>query len=218
MISKTRLLMLAATAGCLSACAHTDEMTADEHRAQAVHDQRLAEVEKSQYDPNAIARTPAPRGPEADIAPELREYNPTAAHLAEADRKMRESFGHLNAADKLERYEDVACANVSLAERTSCPLLAPHVASVEEGSRGVTLHLTQSAPAQRLASQLSCHLAFARANGFDRAPCPLFLKGVTITLRGSQLIDIFASDAKTASELRLEARRMFGQAVPVAQR
>ena len=210
---RTSILTLALAA--LTGCAHA-EMTGDEHRAAAEVATEKAVVEQSEYDPSAKAHTTASRSPMTDLAGEpMREYNPTEGHLLEADRQMKIASKHMQTADKLAVREDLACAGVSEAERTSCPVMAPHVATVTEVAEGVTLNLKPGDAARRLAGQMRCHLAYAKANDFVSVPCPLYLKGVTITLREGRKIDIFSTDAKVASQVRLEARRMFGEA-PVA--
>ena len=213
-----RLLIAAAAVASLCACAHA-EMTGDEHRAAAVGAEQKAAVEESKYDPNAVAIRPLPHTPvEMDPVDTNRKYNPTDQHLAEADRQMKKAFEHEKAAERLEKYEDAACAGVSIAERTSCPVLAPHVAAVEETVLGITLHLKAGPRANQLAAQLQCHLAFAKANDFVSVPCPLFIRGVSITLREGTKLDINSADPKVAAQLRLESRRMFGQTgAPVAQ-
>ena len=208
-----KLLGVALAAVALGGCAHA-EMTGDEHREAAVGAEQRAAVEKSEYDPSATAtRVVSPRAPiEAEIEP-MRQYNPTLGHLTESDRQMKIAFDHLKAAQKLDTYEDAACTGVSIAERTSCPLMAPHVASVEESADGVTLHLKGGPAAERLAAQMKCHLAFAKASDFVSVPCPLYVKTVTLTLRERTLLDIFSPDPKVAAQLRRDARKMFGETV-----
>ncbi len=197
----------------LVGCAHTknDEMTAEEHRAEASKHQDAAAQQEAQYNPNETRPVLAPRSPFVEDAPGLHSYNPTAEHLNQADREMARAFEHLKAAQALEKYEDSACAGISPAERSACPLLAPFVEAVEEGSQGLTLHLKASAPAKRIAAQMGCHLAYAQANGFDRTPCPLYVKGVKIAMREDRLIDVKSTDGTVATEVRLEGRRMFGE-------
>jgi hypothetical protein len=196
--------------GLSAGCAHQKDMTGDEHRQAAATAEVKAVAANELYEPAAVAHMPAV-GTQAVEAGDDLMYNPTAGHLAEADRQMSIAFEHLTYADRLTRTEDVACADVPEAERAACPMLAPHVDAVYEVKLGVSLHLKQIAPAQRLAAQLRCHLAFAKANNFDRVPCPLFVKGVTITLRAGQLIDVYSPDRKVAAEVQRQARRMFGQ-------
>lgn len=201
-------------------CAHKD-MTGEDHRAAAAADMAKAEAERAKFDPNdqRIVVTPRtsthaadPTGSFADDPqPMPRVYNPSAAHLAESDRKMESAYKHLEAARKLEKYEDNACAGLTPAQRTSCPVLAPHLSNVEEGSRGVMLNVKSAERAKTLASQLQCHLAFSKANNFEAAPCPLFMKGVDIQLTSATTIEITSKDSKVAAEIRQEARKMFGE-------
>lgn len=205
----TRLLLIAALFTVCS-CAHA-ELTGEEHRAAAANDLRRAEREKARYDPDVTAVQVQPRSPFIEDPTVPRFYNPTAAHLAQADRRMESAYKHLEAARKLEKYEDAACSGVSQAERMSCPLIAPHLQQVEEGKHGVVLHLKSAERAGPLAAQLKCHLAFAQANDFDRTPCPLFIKGVEIDLQGTQAISVTSKDDDVAAQVRMEARKMFGE-------
>lgn len=203
-------------------------MTGEDHRAAAAADLAKAEAEKAKFDPSEtrVAITPRtsthaadPTGSFADDpAAPPRVYNPSAAHLAEADRKMESAFKHLEAARKFEKYEDAACAGLTLAQRTSCPLIAPHLENVEEGSRGVVLNVKTAERATTLAGQMQCHLAFSKANNFEAAPCPLYMKGVDIQLTSATTIEITSKDAKVAAQIRQEARRMFGEGDTVSVR
>ncbi len=203
---------------CLSlvsvACAHTpaEELTSSEHRAEASRHQELAAAQRNDRDRTDKLYGTSPRSPFSDEAPTLRPYNPTAARLDEADRQMRAAFEHLQAAQQLEKFEDTACEGIALAERVGCPLLAPHTAWVEEIGEGLKVHLKPNAPAKALTTQLQCHLAFAQARGFDRAPCPLFVKGVKIVLEDNA-IDFRSQNASVAGQIRLEGRKLFGEPV-----
>lgn len=192
----------------LGGCAH--DLTASEHRAEAARHQEIADAQRAQPDRTDNLYAAGPRSPFSDEAATLRPYNPSAARINEADRQMRESFEHLQAAQQLEKFEDAACAGISAAERIGCPLLAPHTSWVEETGEGLRVHLKPDAPAQRLAAQLQCHLAFSQARGFDRAPCPLYVKGVKITLEDNA-IDFRSANAQVASQVRLEGRKLFGE-------
>lgn len=211
-----RLLVLGAALG-FAACSHTrpSELTADEHRTQAAQHEQAAAAQRSQYDPAKSRLAVAPRTPFSE-EPGPRLYNPTAAHLSAADRQLSAAFEHLNAAQQLERYEDEACAGLTLAQRTACPVLAPWVVKVEELAQGLTLHLKADAPVAQVTAQMQCHLAFSQAHGFDRAPCPLYLKGVRIAAADGKAIEVHSTDPTVAAEVRLEGRRLFG--APAAPR
>jgi hypothetical protein len=135
-------------------------------------------------------------------------------HRAQATRLNNQlAFDHLKAANELERSASEACAGINEVEQRACPLLAPHIRRVEEVAQGVRLHLKPQAPAADLAARMRCHLALAQAHGFDRVPCPLFVKGVRISTRSGadKAIEVFSLDPRVAGEVRLEARQLFGE-------
>lgn len=196
----------------LAGCTHTrpEEMTSSEHRAEAARHQENSEDARASATDTPVLFAAPPRSPFNDESATLRPYNPSAARLDEADRQMRAAWEHLQAAKDLEKYEAAACEGVPAAERSACPVLAPHTAWVEEIAQGLTLHLKPAAPKQRLAAQLQCHLAWAQARGFDRTPCPLYVKGVKITV-AENAIDFRSTDAAVAVEVRREGRKLFGE-------
>lgn len=164
-------------------CSHV-ELTGDEHRKAA-----------------ADARASATKA---------ESYEPTAKQKAEADRQMALSFRHLRAARGLEGFEDDACFGLAEPVRVSCPVLAPHLESVEELANGVALHFEDAHVARTVGIQMRCHLAYAMANNFERAPCPLYLKGVQIQIGSEREIVVGSRDAEIAREVKAAARRMFG--------
>ena len=196
----------------LSACAHTSEkqLTASEHRAEAARHQAEAARQEAQFDPKQTRERLEPRTPFAEPGYGLETYNPTAEHLNEADRHMLRSFEHLKAAQKLEKFEDAACVGMTVAERSACPVLAPHLTQVEEIAQGLRLHLKPDAPAKMITSQMICHLAYANAEGFEKAPCPLYVKGIQIKSGGERIIELRSTDPAVAAEVRKQARMMFG--------
>ncbi len=193
------------------ACAHTreDEMTAAEHRNEAqIHTARAAE-KRAKFDPGERRAIGKPQG---DAEWSARVYNPTQEHLDDADRDMRAAAEHLRAARKLEAFEDARCADIPKEQRGACPLLASSVTRVTETPKGVLLELKASVDAVSTQRMLDCHLAYAYANGFDRPSCPLFVKGMTISLvlgNGGRWIAMTSEDAKVADEIREQARRVF---------
>ncbi len=208
-----------------SGCAH--DLTVEEHEAEAVRHQNEAAAEQRQYDPTArtTAREPGPsmglRGPfegaPGEIPP-LMTYNPTEVHLDAAESQRHDADSHLKAAAELERFEDAACAGVSKAERAACPLLAPKLAQVEETSTGILLHVKPGVDVNALYQTMSCHMAFARAHGYDSKTCPLYLAGVSLSKLESGVIELRSNSAGTAATLRKEARAMFGAPAPVSAR
>jgi len=195
----------------VTACSHRGEreLTALEHRVKAAEHEARAEREQRQYDPTqsrqAMTRSPfvdLPDGP-------FRDYNPTSTHLARADRELRAAAEHSKAAAKLEAFEDAACQQLPSRVRAACPLLASQVAHVQDIKKGVLLTIKPEADAQQIEQRLQCHLAFARANGFDKPSCPLFVKGMRIRLAQPKVIALEGSSAEVARALQAQARRVF---------
>ena len=198
-------------------CAHREPApTGDDLRRLAAADLAAAEQARAKYDPEKRAVAVTPRSQDLIDAPPVatRVYNPTAVHLAEADRRMQSAFKHLEAARRLETFESAACAGISTAQRIACPLVAPYIESIAEGPRGVVLNIKSAERARMLAIQMACHLAFAQANNFERVPCPLYMKGVAIALTGERAIEVSSMDPQVSAAIREEARLMFGEAPP----
>jgi hypothetical protein len=192
-------------------CAHTrpSEMTAAEHRAEASSHEQKAKTHQEQFQPWQTLRIPS-RGPFIDSPAEgTTLYNPTAQHLEAADLEMRGAAAHLAAAKTLETFEDVACQEIPRAQRAACPLLASSATEVRLTTYGVQLSLKPTVDATDINRRLNCHLAYANANGFGQPSCPLFVKGVTIRLRGLNLLE-FSGNQATGPELHRQARHLFG--------
>jgi hypothetical protein len=197
------------------ACAHTkdEELTAAQHRNEAKVHTAQANAARSKYELEADDLRKVPR-PIGDPAYEWnsRSYNPSAQHLDDADRQMRAASEHLRAARRLEAFEDAKCREIAPAERAACPLLASWVSKVTETQQGVLLELKPDIDAVDTHRRLDCHLAYATAQGFTRPSCPLFVKGMLISLvldADKRSIAMTADDAKVAAEIRAQARRIF---------
>jgi hypothetical protein len=204
----------------LAGCAHThpEEMTADEHRAEARAHSDKAKQEQAQYQDGRTVRFPSrtPFGEPGDWA----WYNPTEHHLNRADSELRKSAAHSAAAQALESFEDAACQQIPRAERAACPLLASWVSQIQETRTGLRLVLKGNVDSADVNRRLNCHLAYARASGFDRPSCPLFMKGMAIAVEQAGVLAVTGEDAEVARKLQVEARKIFtGEAaVPVSSR
>jgi hypothetical protein len=194
-------------------------MSAGEHRQEAAMHQSAAEREREKFDPTATAVVPSPPPSFNDQGDWSTSYNPTSRHLAEADDQMRVAAAHLRAAKELERFEDKACAGVSIEQRTSCPLLASWVMTVDERKTGLVLHLKPGISSESTARVLNCHLSYAYAKGFDRPSCPLFVKGLTITAKDANQVEFRGETPEAVNAMQQQARRVFMPAErPAAQR
>lgn len=186
-------------------------MTAAEHRNEAALHTAKAQTEREKFDP--VDRRVITRA-QGDVAPEwnARIYNPTQEHLDLADRELRSASEHLRAARRLEAFEDARCADIPPLERSACPLLASSVTRVTETKAGILLELKPAVDAVDTHRRLDCHLAYAITVGFDRPSCPLFVKGMVISLvleTGKRSIAMTSDDPKVAEEIRVQARRIF---------
>jgi hypothetical protein len=204
-----RTIVLAALV--VTGCSHAkdEHLTATEHRSLAELHEAKADAERSQFDPSKTRETIS-RSPFGDIPDTTtRPYNPTAEHLAAADREMKRAAEHSKAAARLEAFEDTACRNVPREERAACPLLASQVMSVQNDRQGVLLRLKDSADARAIEKRLQCHLAYANATSFERPSCPLFVRGMSLKLVEPKVIAMRGETPEVVAALQYQARRIF---------
>jgi hypothetical protein len=194
-------------------------MTAEQHRQAAQVDQLQAKADEAKFDPTARAQGYTGHGPAMAgkgpfdtepgmVLPGLRTYNPTEKYLDDAKGHRDDAAQHLAQAKELEAFEDAECIGVSQEARAACPLITPKIAKVEEIAQGVRLHLREGVDANALSKTMGCHLAFARAHGYDSAACPLYLPGVALRA-GEGVIELRTQSPKIAADLRAEARAFF---------
>jgi hypothetical protein len=198
-----------------AACAH-NELTVSENRNEAAIHQARALEERKEFDPNQThnsARRGSLNPNDQVMVPEF-TYNPTQSHQVAADAELRAASEHLRAAKELESFEDAACRDLPAAERASCPLLGSSVFQVRHTASGFQLVMKPNVDVGDIDRRLSCHLAYARARGFDRPSCPLFVKGTTLHRVGEDTI-AFEGDTKSiAVELQVQADRLFARTAP----
>ncbi len=209
-------------AAVLASCAHPNQLTVAENRNEASIHAARAGQERAQFDPGE-ARTDTRGGAlgrAEGLNPEF-SYNPTQEHQMAADTELRLAASHLAAAKKLETFEDAACKEIAPAERAACPLLGSLVVKVQHTATGFQLAMKPGADVADIYRRLNCHLSYARATGFERPSCPLFLKGTTIRREGEGVIEFAGETKEIATELQLQARRVLGgakQSKPVSAR
>jgi hypothetical protein len=217
----TRLVIPIATLLCValgvtaSGCARTDlrldAMGVAAHRAAAAEARKAAATHRQQFDPYArtTAGTPTASEPGLPMMDDGFGDNPTAWRVAQAEVLEAHARGHEAAAAALERFEAAACAEVPARERGACPMLPAH-ASVQQIDGGVRIRLDVAADLAKIAARMRCHLAYARALGFDRAPaCPLYAAGVDVLVDASaRSIDVVVDRHAAVSELRRAVERL----------
>jgi hypothetical protein len=206
-----RTLLIASALALSCTTTRPEEMTATEHRNAAQLHEQEAQRQREMYNPGLTREVPV-RSPFVDSPDRYTGgYNPTADHLQTADREMRAAADHLRAARRLELFEDARCKDIAPEVRSACPLLASSVEHVTEVPAGVVLYLKPGVDAVDTHRRLDCHLAYAQTEGFARPSCPLFVKGVNLSLElaPKHAINFFSDDPLVAEELKLQARRIF---------
>ncbi len=199
---------------------HPGEMTAAEHRNEAALLQAQARAQRHEFSPAQARPMPVAMAHVAQVPEErIASYNPSDEHLAKADADMREANEHLAAAKKLEQFESHACQGLSVAERSSCPLLASAVAQIKHVPSGFQMVMKPGIDVEKTTQMLTCHLAYAEKTGFDRPSCPLFVKGSSIRRVGDTLIEFTGSTPQVAAQLQGQAQRVFrGASSPMSYR
>ncbi len=196
----------------VAGCSHTqtEGLTAAENRNEAsIHEARAASA-RTQVDPAEARTQRRPWGAGHDDQVTFGYFNLTEEHQQTADRELRAAADHLRAAKSLESFEDDACRGLPAAERASCPLLGSSVVTVQQTSMGFELLLKPQVDVTETFHRLSCHLAFARAMGFEQPSCPLFVQGTTLQRVGDHAIAFAGSSTEVAASLQAQARRVFG--------
>jgi hypothetical protein len=199
----------------LTNCAHQrfEEMSVDQHLAEAMKAGTAARDEEKEYAPGQASMAEAGMSPWTDASPpeQFRAFHPTADHLLAANRDLREAQRHVQAAAALQDSERAACGSKSTAQRAECPAVTTSVRGVEPAARGIRLLLKKHADGSTLAGSMQCHLAFARAAGFDKVPsCPLSTRGESVVLEdGGRVIALLGDSQAAQAALRRQARALF---------
>jgi hypothetical protein len=201
-------------------CSHTrpEEMTVERHLAEARAHEEYARRQEQRYNPGLDVVIPGSARTYGETDQDVRwSFNPTKERLDTADREMRSAAEHLAAARQLETFESNACKDIPPAERSACPLLASWVTQVRDTKTGIELQLKPTIDAPDTHRRLTCHLAYAQANGFERPSCPLFINGIKISLRDRGVLVFTGETPVIAKELQDQARRIFApETIPAA--
>jgi hypothetical protein len=182
---------------CNSPQVAVDETTVSGHEQQAQLERKKAQEQQAAYDPRQERRHELPAaGPQEGRATMLITVNPTQGHQSRAEAHRKHALEHEIAAIKLQAFEDAACQALTAAERGSCPTLI--ATAIEKLPQGIRL---RCAPEQvdKLVAEMRCHLAFAKARGYDSPYlCPFALQGVTATAAPErQGVDLSADNPAT---------------------
>ena len=198
--ARTTVLLTVGAAACTSSgkSVRPDEMSAEAHRQEAARVERQATSESKVAPPNLAL---SPNGnPEGYYAP----VNPSGPDAdAHAARLSRHAQQHLAAAAELEGFEESECKNIPPASRAACPLLGPAVA-VENVAQGARVRFSDKAKVPSIVAGMRCHLAYARARGFDRvAGCALYVRGLEIVVPADgRTVELVSHDPRVVAEIQ----------------
>jgi hypothetical protein len=185
-------------------------MSAEEHRQEAAKEAAAAQTEVKK----AVTSAPPPNLgvnpggiPYGYIEP-VDSYDPTTRHLVPARHLEEHAREHREAAKSLEAFADDACERFPAETRSACPLLGP-VAEISDIHGGVRVRFAAGTKVDEVAARMRCHLAYARAYGFDTlVSCPLYVRGLEIrTTADGQSIDLTSRDRRVADEIRNRSRQ-----------
>jgi hypothetical protein len=204
-------------------------MSAAQHEAMAARAEQSAKVQAAQFDPNAsIEHT---RCGSRAYPCWSSTVNPTASHLAEADRHRELAAKHRAASQALRDAEAQACVGLAPADRDMSPFAhGEDIASVQElvhrsggGKTGgsslavgavVVVRAVPGLTAQWLQRVVDCHLARNAALGHDvpEMPyCPLVPRGAIATVTPTETgfaVAIQADDPAVAQDILRRARTL----------
>jgi hypothetical protein len=191
--------------GC-AATTQPDDLSAEAHRRLAARERAAADEHAARFQPGVSGPLPGGAIGEPGVpgmALWSGPYNPTIGELREADRHLSHALAHEQAAAALEHFEAQECVAVPPRLRAACPLVP--TATIEDLAEGVRLHMKNASAARDVVASMRCHLAYARARGFDAVPdCALYLPGVEIVER-AEGIDVVSRRSGVAAEIRRRA-------------
>lgn len=122
-----------------------DDMSVEEHQAQADAHEEMSDEHKEKFDADAKATRERPTtNPVLDFY-QIETYNPTAQHLDAAKRHKTHSEQHRKAAQKLLSYEEQQCSKFPKETRSSCPLMG-QIKAVEDIEGGVRVTFNDGVP------------------------------------------------------------------------
>jgi len=198
--------------GCRTAAPKPDDMSAEAHRQEAARAAEAAKRERAEYDARAVT-APKVVGfnvAAGEVAPETGwTYNPTSGHLRTAAQLETHGRQHAAAAAELEKFENAACTGIGRSTRGACPFLS--VMAFKVLPNGVRLHLKDASAEPGMTALMRCHLAYARARGFESAPdCPLYIRGVDIEAAADgKGIEVTSRDHAVSLEIIRRSQELF---------
>jgi hypothetical protein len=185
-----------------------DEMSAGQHREEARREQQAASRAEQLAAPGSATATSSADTPWPDGS---------GGHAREAELRREHARRHEAAATFLERFEDVACADVPREERAGCPLLGPLV-RLDDVPGGVRAVFAYPGRARKAMGDMRCQYAYARARHFEEnTSCPLYISGLEIRPGlDPRWVEIVSRDPAAVSAIRARAREqaIYSHAAP----
>lgn len=195
-------LLIAALPACNSPQVAVDETTVSGHEQEAQLERKKAAAQQAAYDPRQERHHQVPAAtPQEGRGTVMITVNPTQAHLSRAESHRKHALEHELAAIKLQAFEDAACQSLKPEERASCPTLL--TTAIEKLPQGIRLRC-EPEQVDKLVAEMRCHLAFAKARGYDSPYlCPFALQGVTAAAAPErQGVDLIADNPATVRILQ----------------
>jgi hypothetical protein len=211
---KALVLPLALLLGSCAPSPRPDDMSAAAHRHEAARERLRAQQELAAHDEGYARADPRVPGDPAALIPS-EELRPGAlpmpgsglGRLHAAEARAAHAREHDAAAAELERFEAEACAGIPPAARAACPLLVG-AGVILDVQGGVEIRFESGAPVSDVYRRMSCHLAFARARGFEGDACPLYVKGLRIERTGTRILRITSSEPAATGDVRRRSRAL----------
>lgn len=235
---RSGLILFVVAAGCASTPgARPHDMSAAGHEGTAAAHEAEARRHAAEHDPAAReARPRCVNGPATTGSSEVcwtSVANPTASHLAEAERHRRAAADHRAASQALRDAEARACAGLPDADRDMSPFahreeiaeVTPFTVDVTSGrvtaqrAVGVTVvfRAVPGMTAEWLQRLVDCHLARSAAAGESMPAmdyCPLAVRGAAARVASTGngfAVTVRAEDEASIAEIRRRADRLIAR-------
>jgi hypothetical protein len=226
---------------CGGAATPAPHLSAAQYDANAAREQREADTERQQFEPNAVVREehcPSAHGgidaDAMDLACWTADYNPTEAHLAEAERHRKAAARFRALSQALRDAEATACAGLSDHDRDTSPFVhtddiidveplylptTSDAGRLERKGAVFTFRQLPGMTTQWLQKVMSCHIARNDAMGHvvpEMETCPLVPPNVKALVRPTTAgfaVEVSSTDSGSVAEILrradlLQQRRM----------
>ena len=183
----------------------TEDLTAEEHEAEAAREEAAASEHEDRYDPDARLTTGGQQ-PGTDLYYGTDHYNPTEVHLHAAVEHRDHADAHRARAEQLRSFAEAECAEFPPETRASCPLLLG-LEEVEDIDGGIRMTFASEQDLAPVVDHIRCHIAFAAARGDDgMETCALYVHGARVAVQDN-VVSLTTDRGEHVAELRSRVRR-----------